>query len=180
MLKFALLVSAVMFTTPASLNRTSTSEARPVEQVSCRTCYDIIWPWGGQHTFTPGAGGSASFYADCNVFNTCHTNWQVDYCNSYHNPCGSGASAGAPDRALLALLDGDIQKTVGEILTYDRRLTYVAERQALQVTDCEGAVLASFGPYSTLGLAMAVYRQPVVSGVMFASTRRTELFSWTL
>jgi hypothetical protein len=180
MLKLALLVSAVTFATPTALNRTPTGEARPAQPLNCAACYDVIEPWGAQHTFSARAGASMSLLASCDVFNPCHSGWYAHYCNEFHWPCDSPASTGAADRALLALLDGDIQKAVGEILAYDRRLTYVAERQALQITDCEGAVLASFGPFPTLGLAMAVYRRPGVSGMKFASARRTDLYCWTL
>jgi hypothetical protein len=117
--------------------------------------------------------------ADCEGLSFCHVNVQVDYCSSYHNVCGGAASAGAPSRALLAFREDDVLGVVDEIMTYPTRLSCLPESQAIQITDCSGVVLASFGPYPGLAFTMAARARPSL-GPTFASVPRELLLAWTL
>lgn len=103
-------------------------------RIACNYCYNHL----GGHNFI-GRGCPQGHFGcmDCAAFNACHGDMQEGGCTQFHFSC-QGSSAmndvlQAVDRhdagALAALVDG------GESVRYN------ADRGALQVTDCTGAVI---------------------------------------
>src|SRR5690606_16512294 len=110
------------------------------EQQGCGVCwtaglYDEHKTWG------PGSctGGASCF--DCQVFNSCHSNWQAGDCSSFHWYCGVSLAAIESAEALA-------RSTILRAATVESKslpgLYINNERQTVQVLNCRGEVIAQY------------------------------------
>ena len=78
---------------------------------------------------------------DCQLFNSCHTNWQDDVCDVYHWNCASLSAAMVLElkEAVRKLSAEDLARLVAR---GSGRLRIEIERGVVQVLDCAGAVFA--------------------------------------
>lgn len=126
-----------------------TKEASPPPE--CDKCKTHGFFGAAVHHF-----GSGDTEYDCNLFNSCHGGDQIGYCAEYHFGCDEAMNFDRStdfdtiDRALGA---GELQELRG-LMARSAAVKIVGGRNAIQVVDCNGAVIAHFPVSQPLGRAL--------------------------
>lgn len=121
--------------------------------LSCGHCSEWSQLFLWQHAFGGGGcvGGGGEGCYDCQIFNSCHSNSQQGTCSGYHTGCGGGYLSRAQplDKGLFHLVDqvasSNDQLLIRTIVARFRGIVDLnEERQALQVRNCSGTIIASY------------------------------------
>jgi hypothetical protein len=118
----------------------TTASTRPDGRVSiaanCQVCDNVE----GQHHFHPQSCTTGTYCYDCEIFNSCHDNYQAGTCNQYHWHCG--IQEDDAEAALSAATMGDAARLLKLMDAHPDNIRVNASRSLLQVLNCQKAVVA--------------------------------------
>jgi hypothetical protein len=116
---------------------------------------------GTEHRFGSTHCHSAivGYCMDCQAFNSCHTNDQSGECYEFHYSCQSGSPSPELEKAQLAQLSRALEQSdsrglVAIIAASNGAFRYNSRREAIQIANCKGRIIAHFPVPANIGLKL--------------------------